>query len=145
MRRSKWKWKDGPRPSCCGGAPSGAGTAAVTAAARPHRSIRPISVWCDAHRGSRGLTFTWRRSEITFLFLFFFFLNYCYFILKNGKKDNHPAVCMTQKHQLKTIPCITYYFMLGWNLSACINSLYKLRLVDWRRPLCVGTSVWLCF
>lgn len=52
------------------------------------------------------------------------------------KKDNHPAVCMTRKHQLKTNPCITYYFMLGWNLSACINSLYKLRLAGSGRPSC---------
>lgn len=78
-------------------------------------------------------------------FVSVFFKLLLLYLKKNGKKDNHPAVCMTQKHQLKTIPCITYYFMLGWNLSACINSLYKLRLVDWRRPLCVGTSVWLCF
>lgn len=45
---------------------------------------------------------------------------------------------MTQKHQLKTIPCITYYFMLGWNLSACINSLYKLRLAGSGQPPCWG-------
>lgn len=47
---------------------------------------------------------------------------------------------MTQKHQLKTIPCITYYFMLGWNLSACINSLYKLRLASWEQPFCWGNQ-----
>lgn len=45
---------------------------------------------------------------------------------------------MTQKHQLKTIPCITYYFMLSWNLSACMNSLYKLRLAGFRP--CVAGS-----
>ena len=48
---------------------------------------------------------------------------------------------MTQKHQLKTIPCITYYFMLGWNLSACINSLYKLRLAASGQPPCWGISL----
>lgn len=47
---------------------------------------------------------------------------------------------MTQKHQLKTISCITYYFMLGWNLSACINSLYKLRLVGSEQPFCLGNQ-----
>lgn len=51
---------------------------------------------------------------------------------------------MTQKHQLKTIPCITYYFMLGWNLSACINSLYKLRWVgDGRGVWEIGVIVFL--
>lgn len=50
---------------------------------------------------------------------------------------------MTQKHQLKTSPCITYYFMLGWNLSACLNSLYKLRLAGGFGGdlLCVGIGV----
>lgn len=72
-----------------------------------------------------------------FLLLFLLLLS-----LNKKKNDNHPAVCMTQKHQLKTILCITYYFMLGWNLSACINSLYKLRLVGLGRPLCwVGGGV----
>lgn len=71
---------------------------------------------------------------------------HCFFFLldkRKGKKkkDNHPAVCMTQKHQLKTIRCIPYYFMLGWNLSACINSLYKLKTVGFRgRPLCWGSQ-----
>lgn len=78
-------------------------------------------------------SFAWRRSEITGLFLVVFF-----YWTKRKKKDNHPAVCMTQKHQLKTILCITYYFMLGWNLSACINSLYKLRLAGSGQPLCWG-------
>lgn len=57
------------------------------------------------------------------------------------EKNNRPSVCMTRKHQLKTILCITYYFMLGWNLGACVNSLYKLRLAGSGRPLCWG-SVW---
>lgn len=63
--------------------------------------------------------------------------------LWNGdkEKNNCPSVCMTRKHQLKTILCITYYFMLGWNLGACVNSLYKLRLAGWGRPLCWG-CVW---
>lgn len=60
------------------------------------------------------------------------------FVFLNLRKDNL-AVCMTQKHQLKTIPCIIYY-LLGWNLSACINSLYKLRLGGFLDGLtvCVG-------
>lgn len=58
------------------------------------------------------------------------------FLWNRDKKPNHPVVCMTQKHQLKTIICITYYFMLGWNLGACVNSLYKLILAGSGRPLC---------
>lgn len=70
--------------------------------------------------------------------LFFFFTRQ---VERKKKKDNHPAVCMTRKHQLKTIRCIPYYFMLGWNLSACINSLYKLK-TGWfqGRPLCWGSQ-----
>lgn len=64
------------------------------------------------------------------------FLDYCchccFFMelrqKQNKTKINHPVVCKTRKHQLKTILCIIYYFMLGWNLGACANSLYKLRL-----------------
>lgn len=84
-------------------------------------------------------SFTWRRSKLTGLF-------FCHFLFftrqeERKKKDNHPAVCMTRKHQLKTIRCIPYYFMLGWNLSACINSLYKLKTGGFRgRPLCWGSQ-----
>lgn len=45
---------------------------------------------------------------------------------------------MTRKHQLKTVLCITYYFMLGWNLGACVNSLYKLRLTAFGKAFVLG-------
>lgn len=71
------------------------------------------------------------------------YLDFCchFFYGTETKKKTTQSPCMTRKHQLKTILCITYYFMLGWNLGACVNSLYKLRLVGSRRPLCWG-SVW---
>lgn len=43
------------------------------------------------------------------------------------------AVCMTQKHQLKTFPCIIY--LLGWDLSQCMPKILILtktwRVSEW--------------
>lgn len=102
--------------------------AAVTAAARPHaESVFPELLPFHGSLTLKEIRDNW----IFFVVIFLFQLGKQW-----EKKDNH-HVCMTQKHQLKTNPCITYYFMLGWNLSACINSLYKLRLAGSGRR-CVG-------
>lgn len=108
----KRKWQDGRQSGC-------QGEAAPRANVQPDSSVS-VSSWVPA--GSRfhsSGSFTWRGSKLTGLFcylLLFFYL----IIRREEEKDNHPAVCMTRKHQLKTIHCIPYYFMLGWNLSACI-------------------------
>lgn len=81
-------------------------------------------------------SFTWR-SEIPGLLLSLFFC-FLWNRDKTKQKNNHLVVCMTRKHQLKTILCITYYFMLGWNLGACVNSLYKLRLAGFGKAFVLG-------
>lgn len=111
---------------CCEWAPSRASTAEVTTEADPHR--RPYQ--SVLHNLLKVLSpFLWLiylkiRNSWTIAVIVVFLWNWD----KNKTKINHPVVCKTRKHQLKTILCIIYYFMLGWNLGACANSLYKLRL-----------------
>lgn len=125
------------RVSTWAAVPWSAGAAAVTGAARP-LTWRKKTCPCLVSR-KQAQTFASLLSravvylkEITNKWTFFVLFVWLFSLLllfklkkkKKIKKDNHPAVFMTQKHQLKTIPCITWYFMLGWTLSACIETPY---------------------
>lgn len=115
----KRKWEEGRQSGCQEGA-----------APRANAAARPFTQCFFMRSCWFSFPFLWliylkgiQTNRTLFFFFFFVIVVFLYLIIRQEerrKKDNHPAVCMTRKHQLKTIHCIPYYFMLGWNLSACI-------------------------